>query len=119
MTTFLIAFEPVIVVFHFIVAFVLIGVILLQAGKGTDIGAVFGAGARSVFGSTSQGSWLTKLTTTAAMIFLLTSLSLATISKFSVSTSQSVMDDVATDTEQSLVPDEDSDDGVGIKTEDE
>jgi len=81
MGSFLIAFEPVIVVLHFIVAFFLIGVILLQAGKGTDIGAAFGAGgSQSLFGSAGGGNFLTKLTTAAAIIFLATSLSLATIS---------------------------------------
>ncbi|MBU0506984.1 MAG: preprotein translocase subunit SecG [bacterium] len=92
MTSFLIAFEPVIVVVHFIMAFILIGVILLQAGKGTDIGAVFGAGAKAVFGSSDKGNIFTKLTTVAAIMFLITSLSLATISKFHVSGAKSVVE---------------------------
>ena len=98
MTSFLIAFEPVIVVVHFIMAFILIGVILLQAGKGTDIGAVFGAGAKAVFGSSDKGNIFTKLTTVAAIMFLVTSLSLATISKFHVRGATSVVESVVTDT---------------------
>lgn len=83
MTEFLFAFESVILVIHFVVALFLIAVILLQAGKGTDIGAAFGAGgSQALFGARSAATLLTKVTTTAAFIFLLTSLSLATISKY-------------------------------------
>lgn len=83
MAEFLIAFETVILVIHFIVAFFLVSVILLQAGKGTDIGTAFGAGgSQALFGARSAATLLTKLTTAAALTFLLTSLSLATISKY-------------------------------------
>ena len=76
----LIAFEPVILVLHFIVAFFLIGTILLQAGKGTDISSMFGAGgSQSLFGARGGATFLSKLTTVVAMVFLITSLSLATI----------------------------------------
>ena len=65
-------------VLHVMVCVVLIIVVLLQRGKGADIGAVFGGGASStVFGSRGAGNFLTKLTTGAAVIFMLTSLSLA------------------------------------------
>jgi len=83
MAVFLLSFETVILVVHFIVAFLLISVILLQAGKGTDIGAAFGAGgSQSLVGARSAATFLTKLTTTAALIFLLTSLGLASVSKY-------------------------------------
>jgi len=63
---------------HVIVCLVLIVVVLLQRGKGAEIGAVFGGGASStVFGSRGAGNFLTKLTTGAAVIFMVTSLSLA------------------------------------------
>lgn len=82
----LIKFETVILVLHFIVAFFLIGVILLQSGKGTDMAAMFGAGSSdSLFGARGGATFLSKLTTTTAMIFLLTSLSLATISNHAAS----------------------------------
>jgi len=65
-------------VLHVMVCVVLIVVVLLQRGKGAEIGAVFGGGAGStVFGSRGAGNFLTKLTTGAAIIFMLTSLSLA------------------------------------------
>ncbi len=65
-------------VLHVMVCLVLIVVVLLQRGKGAEIGAVFGGGAGStVFGSRGAGNFLTKLTTGAAIIFMLTSLTLA------------------------------------------
>jgi preprotein translocase subunit SecG len=65
-------------VLHVMVCLVLIVVVLLQRGKGAEIGAVFGGGAGStVFGSRGAGNFLTKLTTGAAIVFMLTSLTLA------------------------------------------
>ena len=67
-------------VLHVIACFVLIAVVLLQRGKGAEMGAVFGGGASStVFGSRGAGNFLTKLTTGFAVIFMLTSLSLSYI----------------------------------------
>ena len=68
-------------VLHVMVSIVLIVVVLLQHGKGADIGAVFGGGASStVFGSRGAGNFLTKLTTGSALVFMVTSLSLAYLS---------------------------------------
>jgi preprotein translocase subunit SecG len=68
----------VLVVLHVMVCIFLIAVVLLQRGKGAEIGAVFGSGASStVFGSRGAGNFLTKLTTISAVIFMLTSLSLS------------------------------------------
>ena len=65
-------------VLHFMVCFVLIAVVLLQRGKGSDLGAALGGGgANTVFGSRGAGNFLTKITTTSAIIFMATSLSLA------------------------------------------
>ena len=70
-----------ITVFHVSVAFFLILVVLLQAGKGANMGAAFGAGSsQTMFGSSGAGNFLTKLTTGAAIVFMITSFSLATIS---------------------------------------
>jgi preprotein translocase subunit SecG len=78
----LVSFQPVILGFHFLLAILLIVTILLQPGKG-DIGAAFGAGgSQSVFGVRGAGSFLSRITTVSALLFLLTSISLATISKF-------------------------------------
>jgi preprotein translocase subunit SecG len=65
-------------VLHFLVCFVLIAVVLLQRGKGADLGAALGGGgANTVFGSRGAGNFLTKLTTASAVLFMFTSLSLA------------------------------------------
>ena len=70
-----------ITVLHVFVCIFLVAVVLLQRGKGAEIGAVFGSGASStVFGSRGAGNFLTKLTTGCAVIFMLTSLTLSYIS---------------------------------------
>jgi preprotein translocase subunit SecG len=69
-----------IVVHYFICAF-LIGLILLQAGKGADIGAAFGGASQTVFGGRGPATFLSKLTTVAAILFLVTSITLAHLSK--------------------------------------
>jgi preprotein translocase subunit SecG len=66
------------VVLHVFVSVFLIAVVLLQRGRGAEIGAVFGSGASTtVFGSRGAGNFLTKLTTASAAIFMITSLSLS------------------------------------------
>lgn len=63
---------------HILISLFIIGVVLLQSGKGAEMGASFGSGgSQSVFGAGGGGNFMTKLTTTAAIIFMLTSLSLA------------------------------------------
>jgi preprotein translocase subunit SecG len=66
------------VIVHVIVSIAMILVILLQTGKGSDIGAVFGGGSsQTLFGSTGPTSFLSKLTAGAAILFMVTSLFLA------------------------------------------
>ncbi len=68
----------VITVLHVIVCLFLIAVVLLQRGKGAQVGAVFGGGGgATMFGGRGAGNFLTKLTTGAAVVFMLTSLTLA------------------------------------------
>ena len=62
---------------HVLVSAILIGMVLLQKGKGADIGAAFGGASQTVFGPRGTQSFLAKLTTSAAIIFMLTSLGLA------------------------------------------
>ncbi|HXV36198.1 MAG TPA: preprotein translocase subunit SecG [Myxococcota bacterium] len=65
-------------VLHVIVCLFLIAVVLLQRGKGAEMGAVFGGGASAtVFGSRGAGNFLTLLTKICAALFMLTSLSLS------------------------------------------
>jgi preprotein translocase subunit SecG len=72
-------FVPLVVV-HVMVAVALILIVLLQAGKGAGIGAAFGGASQTVFGPRGPGSFLGKLTTAAAGIFMITSLVLAIFS---------------------------------------
>src|SRR3989338_11597109 len=69
------------IVFHYFICVFLIGLILLQAGKGADIGAAFGGASQTVFGGRGPATFLSKLTTIAAVLFLITSISLAHQSK--------------------------------------
>ena len=67
-----------IITLHILTCVSLIAIVLLQHGRGADIGAAFGAGAsQTVFGGRGAGDFLTKLTTGAAIVFMLTSLSLS------------------------------------------
>lgn len=63
-------------ILHILVCFVLITVVLLQAGKGANMGAAFGGSSQTVFGSTGAGTFLGKLTAGVAVVFMLTSLTL-------------------------------------------
>lgn len=61
---------------HVIVSAGLILVVLLQQGKGAEVGAVFGGSSATIFGSSGAGNFLTRLTTGMAIVFMLTSLTL-------------------------------------------
>ena len=66
------------IVIHVIACFGIIGVVLLQAGKGADIGSAFGgAGSQAVFGSMGTPTVLGKITAVIAAVFTITSFSLA------------------------------------------
>lgn len=69
------------IVLHIIVAFIMVGVILLQSGKGAEIGAAFGGSSQTVFGARGASTMLSKLTAVTATIFMVTSLTLAIMSK--------------------------------------
>ena len=65
-----------ITILHVIVSIGLILVVLLQTGKGAEVGAVFGGSSATIFGSSGAGNFLTRLTTGMAIVFMLTSLTL-------------------------------------------
>jgi len=62
---------------HVIVSTILISMVLLQKGKGADIGAAFGGASQTIFGPRGAQSFMAKLTTGAAILFMVTSLGLA------------------------------------------
>jgi preprotein translocase subunit SecG len=68
------------IVIHLIVCFFLIFIILIQSSKGAELGAAFGGSNQTLFGSRGAATFLNKLTTVAAIVFMLTSLSLAILS---------------------------------------
>ena len=91
------------IIIHTVVSIALILIILLQTGKGADMGAAFGGGAsQTLFGSTGSSTFLGKLTTVAAVIFMITSLSLAYMSGHR--TSNSIMMDKKPPVEQQAAP---------------
>ena len=72
--------ETLVWVVHVVTAVVLIGLVLIQHGKGADMGAAFGSGsAGSLFGSSGSANFLSRSTAVAATIFFITSLSLTYI----------------------------------------
>lgn len=75
--------ETLVVVVHVVIAVALVGLILIQQGKGADAGAAFGGGGASqtVFGSQGSGSFLTRVTSILALVFFVTSFSLAIFAK--------------------------------------
>lgn len=81
------------IILHVFICVMMIGVVLLQSGKGAEIGAAFGGSSQTVFGSRGPGTFLSKATVWAASIFMLTSLSLAILSK-QATTSSSVLDNL-------------------------
>jgi preprotein translocase subunit SecG len=64
-------------IIHIIVSLFLVVIVLLQHGKGADMGATFGGASQTVFGTEGPLPLLNKVTTTAAVVFMLTSLGLA------------------------------------------
>jgi preprotein translocase subunit SecG len=64
----------IIIVVHIVVCVALILIVLLQAGKGAEMGAAFGGASQTIFGSAGAMGFLSKLTTVAAVIFMITSL---------------------------------------------
>jgi len=74
--------ETTVIVVHILVSLGLIGLVMIQQGKGAEAGASFGGGAsQTVFGSQGSGSFLTRVTAYLAVIFFVTSISLAVIAK--------------------------------------
>jgi preprotein translocase subunit SecG len=88
---------------HIVVCLALIAIVLLQQGKGADIGAAFGAGAsQTVFGGRGAGSFLSKLTTGSAIVFMVTSLIL---SYFAIPSSvEDLLEEEAAPIEDTIAP---------------
>jgi preprotein translocase subunit SecG len=85
----------VVLVVHVATALGIIGLVLLQHGKGADVGAAFGSGSSgSLFGATGSANFLSRTTAALAVVFFLTSLGLAYLANVKPKTGGSVMDQV-------------------------
>lgn len=89
--------QTIVLVIHVIAGVGVIGLVLLQHGKGADMGAAFGGGASgSLFGATGSANFLSRMTGILAAIFFCTSLGLAYLATSKPKTSGSVMEGVVT-----------------------
>ena len=85
----------IVIVLHVLIALAIIGLVLLQHGKGADMGSGFGGGASgSLFGATGSANFLSRATAVLATIFFLTSLGLAYIATNKPKSGGGVMDAV-------------------------
>ena len=77
---------------HILVALAIIALVLMQHGKGADMGAAFGSGASgSLFGATGSANFLSRMTAVLATVFFITSLTLAYVASSKPKTTGSVM----------------------------
>ena len=83
---------------HILVGLSVIGLVLIQHGKGADMGAAFGSGASgSLFGASGSANFLSRTTAILAAVFFLTSLGLTYVASSKPKSSGSVMDTVKTE----------------------
>lgn len=82
-----------VVALHVIVCVILVLVVLLQSSKGADLAGAFGGGAtQTAFGSRGPASFLSKMTTAAAIVFMLTSIGLTLISTNTRTEAKSILE---------------------------
>ena len=92
----------ILVIIHVVICVLLVCTVLLQQGKGAEVGAVFGS-SEAVFGSAGPTTFLSKMTSALAILFMLTSLTLTYLA--SHRGAESVMQDVSTvEPKRSTVP---------------
>src|SRR5512146_1672188 len=90
-------------VIHVIAALGIVGLVLLQHGKGADVGAAFGSGASgSIFGSTGSANFLSRATAIVAAVFFLTSMGLTYYSAGKAEHKKGVMATEPAATQESL-----------------
>ena len=91
---------PIVLTGHVMIGLAVIGLVLIQHGKGADMGAAFGGGASgSLFGASGSANFMSRTTGVLAAIFFLTSLSLSYMATNRTKAPVSVMDSVKTQTE--------------------
>jgi preprotein translocase subunit SecG len=83
-----------IIVVHLMACIALIAIVLLQTGKGAEMGAAFGGASQTLFGGSGGSSFMSKLTTAAAVIFMITCLFLSFMYRPGARGGHSVMTDI-------------------------
>ncbi|MGO9020325.1 MAG: preprotein translocase subunit SecG [Syntrophobacteraceae bacterium] len=83
-----------IILFHLMACIALIAIVLLQTGKGAEMGAAFGGASQTLFGGSGGSSFMSKLTTAAAVVFMITCLLLSFMYRPGVHGGRSVMTDM-------------------------
>jgi preprotein translocase subunit SecG len=101
--------EQIVLVIHIVAAIGVIGLVLIQHGKGADAGAAFGGGTSgSLFGVSGSSNLLSRATALFVVIFFSTSLSLAYMASHkdsgSVINTQTIADEVAVEVEKEAAP---------------
>ena len=97
--------ENLLIFFYILISVSLVLIILLQQGKGSDIGSAFGAGSsNTMFGTSSSSNPLTKVTAVLAAVFLILSLSITYISRSGLNQESSV-DQIETE-ESGILPED-------------
>jgi len=100
--------------FHVIIAILIIALILLQKGKGADMGSAFGAGASgTIFGAKGSANFLSRTTAILATIFFITSLALAYLNKGTIKV-DSVLDQIQSD--QIIIDESENQELIAINT---
>lgn len=97
--------QAVLLTIHVLLAIGVIGLVLMQQGKGADAGAAFGSGSSAtVFGAGGSGSFLTRMTTLMAALFFVTSIALAVHAANREAESDSVVDSTAPAAQEQAQP---------------
>ncbi len=91
----------ILLVIHVLAAIAIVVLVLLQQGRGADMGAAFGGGSQTLFGARGSATFLSRVTTWLAALFFLTSLGLAYMYA-GVTQSRSVTEDVVPQTQPDL-----------------
>ncbi len=87
--------QQILLIVHILLAVAIIGLILLQQGKGAEVGAAFGSGAsQTLFGSRGSASFLTKLTALFAIGFAITSLSMGYVAAHKSDATKSILETI-------------------------
>lgn len=98
-----------VVALHIIVCVILVLVVLLQSGKGADLAGAFGGGAtQTAFGSRGPASFLSRMTTVAAIIFMVTSIGLSMMTEKRAVDDKSVLDTGKATTQDTATSDKNS-----------